>query len=502
MQHHEIIQAIENLIPRAIEHGPETTLLKYASDENLSPAQLERVAQVYNTAMTLNFLEKSANRGGSFRLVEIPELLKQYTDPSGNSEKEATVPDDWAMWLETTEKTANCNLVGESRMPNIFDLARGKTGEEFVPETDQTPGYAPRTLPGFHDSLRKESRDRFEINSVNQIIDDAKAQFRDVADKLKDIITIKGASFSEMEREACLAYGDLGKQAADTLCDYFDQIGLPYERFNDTSNGKIIRNQYDSVSLFKEAGECVDTIKTAQQYLNHIKQSANQQDEVDNALAGTAPDDDSSQQNNSSRDRVGGQAPKSQSTGGDGGYLDRLERDIDRENKIKTREKLRKSKVDKEEAKARNETGKAYAGLVNDALGTGKELLNLDTYTGGDWDQKLERAGFKGKTNNAQKKIDSELADTRRVTTLQMLMLSDPIISQADPATVVELANTLAKGSPEIASDPNLMRMALREAIQYDAIPIHTFKDLVEINERQEKTEKERRNNEQERYRI
>ena len=33
----------------------------------------------------------------------------------------------------------------------------------------------------------------------------------------------------------------------------------------------------------------------------------------------------------------------------------------------------------------------------------------------------------------------------------------------------------------EIVKDKNLLRFALREALQYDAVPLHTYKDLISM---------------------
>jgi hypothetical protein len=85
------------------------------------------------------------------------------------------------------------------------------------------------------------------------------------------------------------------------------------------------------------------------------------------------------------------------------------------------------------------------------------------------------------KVNNRQKSIDIAADDVGRVTELQRLLLTDPIVGEADPDTVVSLYNTLAKANPEIVKDKNLLRFALREALQYDAVPLHTYKDLISM---------------------
>ena len=98
--------------------------------------------------------------------------------------------------------------------------------------------------------------------------------------------------------------------------------------------------------------------------------------------------------------------------------------------------------------------------------------------------------------------IDSMLEALQTRTLLERMLLTDPIIREADPDMVVSLYNTLQQANPEIARDPNLIRFALREAIQYESVPLHTYKDLVETDEKRQKALTARDYNTNARYRI
>jgi hypothetical protein len=67
---------------------------------------------------------------------------------------------------------------------------------------------------------------------------------------------------------------------------------------------------------------------------------------------------------------------------------------------------------------------------------------------------------------------------------------------------VVSLYNTLAKANPEIVKDKNLLRFALREALQYDAVPLHTYKDLISMGKDRADTQEKLQKIEDNRYRI
>ena len=111
-------------------------------------------------------------------------------------------------------------------------------------------------------------------------------------------------------------------------------------------------------------------------------------------------------------------------------------------------------------------------------------MYDPDTYTNKqtkDYISSILKTPELSKVNNRQKSIDIAADDVGRVTELQRLLLTDPIVGEADPDTVVSLYNTLAKANPEIVKDKNLLRFALREALQYDAVPLHTYKDLISM---------------------
>jgi hypothetical protein len=84
-------------------------------------------------------------------------------------------------------------------------------------------------------------------------------------------------------------------------------------------------------------------------------------------------------------------------------------------------------------------------------------------------------------------KVNKSLYRDKLVTDLAELQLRDPIISQHDPKKVAEFAETLISAAPNVMSDRNLMRLALREALAYESIPIHTMASIIEMEEKKNK---------------
>jgi len=81
-----------------------------------------------------------------------------------------------------------------------------------------------------------------------------------------------------------------------------------------------------------------------------------------------------------------------------------------------------------------------------------------------------------------QAKIDKSLKETGIVTNLQHMLLTDPILSEADPHELVSLFNDLQQSDPTLGEDANRLRFALREAMTYGGIPSQTAKTLTETN--------------------
>ena len=99
-----------------------------------------------------------------------------------------------------------------------------------------------------------------------------------------------------------------------------------------------------------------------------------------------------------------------------------------------------------------------------------------------------------------QKGIDHAVRDVSFVSNLQRLIMTDPILGEADPQHLVDLANDLQKGDPRIAHNPNQLRFALREALQYGGVPIQTHKTLADIDKSHSQAEQTRGEMEDRRY--
>src|SRR5574343_143702 len=113
-----------------------------------------------------------------------------------------------------------------------------------------------------------------------------------------------------------------------------------------------------------------------------------------------------------------------------------------------------------------------------------------------------ERAGIPPSSNTRQRAVDELLGAHRSSANLTRLMLTDPVISEADPEDVATAYEAILMHSPSLAADHHALRAALREGLQYGSMPLSTAKELAAL----EKTKGDIQRNESEisgnRYRL
>lgn len=429
------IQMLNSIMPEIVESkDPETTMLKCAKKNNLSPAQLEKLGHVFNSMKTLVGLEKQANRGDSFSIVDVPEMVSKYTtyDParvlSDKAEavhekvdrltKDATAdPDGWGaclkyMQMSKAASADNTWCFEKQTLPSCAEWIKKtatRTCEGGTTEFNNTEvgeewlEMAPDGVSS--DIMHKAASKRLALyTSVNEDLKAAEMTLRQVVEDASVAMQEKLASFklhiagnredweTSIKDARDLLSEKSFEKAASILENYFDRVkfrGL--EKAANISRGYARRLAKDETGLVAEMQELLE--------LQDVKDRA--------------------------ADMLEGFTVKSASSKGS---------------------------------------------LVSQMLAPTKSPLDYD--------------------NSLQLKYDKSLDSGLRDITLQQLMLTDPIIAEADQATVQDLYNTIADLSPTIAKDPVRMAPVLKEALQYDALPMQQIKDLLSIEESAGKVKK------------
>jgi hypothetical protein len=528
MNHQAIIEQLSVLAPKLkAAESPEAVLVKYASDRNLSPAQLERIGQVYNIAKTLNFMDKSANRGDSFRVLDTQKMMSDFTAFKPKQEKEATNntdwnnwfdaplskaasssnPDDINSWIDSTEKSAK--IVEEDGKYTVYSedgdkrLSKPGTKEEAVKRLRQVEYFkkhkkantVPNLLAMANDSeyasaetsevaslpktaseqikneLREEAAFRFEMETSKQIMDDAAEEARKIASELLEMHRVNPLPFAAMEHDAYYCSEDTvgTKAATEFVANFFKGKGWNLER-HDFSKGmpKLARDRHNILPLFNSLLDQLELHKSAAVYAEEFEKLMRTWNGAERRRRNKVDTDIDFPQ--SERGRRGDQESDINFPESEKGRRPSI---IDLISDGKNKEQSSSKADSAADLLAAKEITKGLASMYDPSTYSNKATQ--------DYISNILKVPETSSTNKRQKNVDIASDDVSRVTELQRLLLTDPIIGEADPDTVVSLYNTLAKANPEIVRDKNLLRFALREALQYDAVPLHTYKDLISM---------------------
>lgn len=535
MNHQAIIDQLTTLAPQLKEaSSPEDVLIKYAQDRNWSPAQLERVGQFYNIAKTLNFMDKSAARGDSFKVLDNEGMLSKFTkhEPKSKATSENKEAAAWASWFETPTKSASEDTEkfaiikeengqytvysedGSKRLskpgtkaeavkrlrqveyfkkhkkantvPNIIAAAREEAYSPFVDVDEQQEFKSASQL--IKEELAEEANRKFEIESTERVIFEAQTELYKIANELLEMHRLSPIPYDVMERDAfyCADSAPSVQKAANVIANYFNDKGWTLPRHNYGSAApRLVRDTYNSAPLFKSAAAQLDLLGAANMYKEDILKkyaaapsptgtSGPKKKERDDSQPdeGNIPGGAKSPESGGSRNEPEPPKPEPKkeygaSRGEQASFIQQILYPKNKEQ----------SGGDKDDGASEISAAKSIASGIRD-------MYSPKSYMTDQQKQFLESV-LKSPTlptkNVRQRKVDEATSNVGRVATLQRLMLQDPIIGEADPDTVISLYNTLAKANPEIVSDANLLRFALREAIQYEAVPMHTYKDLISM---------------------
>lgn len=519
MNHKSIVDQLTVLAPQLkAASEPEAVLIKYAKDNNLAPAQLEKFGQVYNIAKTLNFMDKSASRGDSFRVLDMEGMLSKYTS-FVPATKAAQNNSEWNSWFDEVEnKSANENAAQndaltflskykkKGNMINILALARNKDYYSDV-ELEKVASADASPYNGIREEMREVKNISIAIDMNKQAAEDARHEMSSLANELVELHRTCPLPFAEMERDFVLGSEtpELAKEACELINNLFIQKGwsLPRYDFNKSAT-KLVRDTFNVYPIFNKIASSIQEIRQRNADLIELEKKAANPFTSLNPNKIKTPPSTSIKPNKNNSNKDSSNEEKKLPNDNYKGERGRQDTPPKKTNTPKGPDYLNADEIHvRLNGKANNDNGNNQRGTkpadgsanlksIKDTASGLTDLYRPETYKS-KIDQLIKiPSGLKdlvSKKNVKQQKVDTAAKDVGRISTLQRLMLSDPVIGEAEPDTVVSLYNTLAKANPEVVSDPNLLRFALREAIQYEAVPLHTYKDLISMNKDRSSTE-------------
>lgn len=438
MNQQQQIQLLNSIMPQIVEtRDPEATMLKCARKNNLSPAQLEKLGHVYNTMKTIVGLEKQANRGDSFSILDVPKMVSKYTTYDASAELSAQaekVHDKVDALMKDADGWAALMNVGGSRMQKAASAGSG---------TNDWLYSASRPIPRIKTWL-------------NDAVEDKGGKVDYIDDNMSEWMEVQAAAKADLKlmNKTASAIGDI-KRARELWEQTQYEADVALTEQCASLRNELLQAREKWASLVMDARDVLGQEKAAaalqivEDYFSRVRchsfeKSAAIQRGYDRRLAHDST-----------------------------GLVGHLEEILELDTIVKRATALLQP-VEKEASSA----------------GTGvvavDELIN----------QIRAVDGSKAK----QKDFDSKLDSAKKQTALENLMLNDSIISTADPNTVQDLHATISQLSPTVASDPVKLAPVLKEALQYDALPIQQIKDLLSVEESAQKVQKLSRENESYKY--
>lgn len=526
----EIISWLDNLVPEINRTGsPKDTFLKFANEKNLAPAELEMLGQVFNSAKTLQFLEKSANRGETFDVLDVEDMITEYTsyptdhlyDKTGGSKsKQATL-----------QKAASKKIKAGDSLPAI-----GYAYPEVKREED--PGITFRNK--FAKLSRAVNDAEHNINETNVVINRTRKEAKAKLDWFTNYAQLAHVNldFESLEKNA--KYVGQCQEACDLLTQALKRNHrLEIKRASDAGERRLLSDEESNLATrVIELQKDLDFMKNAADLLNDFRIEKDQKEKEFEELKKSAsmfPDLDDvtlevdknfnlrnkpyskqelrnikeRERNIKERERIEAETERQR---GDRQTLERERQEAKQQKQMldqfniqlkKTEEKLKdkggkfdknRKKLEKEKARLLKEKAKLNKkgpmqrlkeygteqaqGFHSTAFGNvfspGRRTMVGDLLA-----ESVRDPSYNPMIR--QKGVDQQLDKSRMEAAFDELILTDPILQDEDEEELREHFETIRSVAPLIAKDKNVLRVVLREAAQYQGVQPHTLQGLVEL---------------------
>ena len=500
-----VLEVIESLLPQIQKSASaEDILINYAKENNLAPEQLTKMAMTLNTARSVAWMDNNPDqRGASIPLIDTVKLASDY----GTYKAPAAAKD----------KKPDTKPAEHRPIPRFMSGATGKKPLNNPAEkmAFATPSVKPPT-PGEKAAALIAARRVTEINvaRLGDLQEDQSALYRTAITKLAKYIGNNKSFFAQMEEDVSQladAEGQMIFKAAVKQATASVSVQLtPWTKV--ATKRSLLHDRTNILPLIKTAADAL-------QLHNAYALLAKRETEEFAKLAFTRPNPVADLEDKDEKDDA---APADEATTPQTDWSKAEQSPASVHGRVATmqqdapRMRVRRDYVDvppldKMEGKSDGgekaprdprtsaDTASKITKVLEEFIPKGKIMSTVGSMPG-----ILDKMKATGDSKYApkfrQKGIDHAVRDVSFVSNLQRLIMTDPILGEADPQHLVDLANDLQKGDPRIAHNPNQLRFALREALQYGGVPIQTHKTLADIDKSHSQAEETRGKTEDARY--
>ena len=442
----KIIELLNGIMPEIIESGnPEATMLKCASTHNLSPAQLEKLGHVFNTMKTNVAFEKMANRGNSFSIVDVPEMVSSYQTyrPGAKLSPESKQVHNTVNKLMKEASPKEGKLPTFSMMFTDSDPLMSRGDISFSVEDDnweavhgRTPEYdilhkKASAEPSVDDVIKWRGHVKQAKEAFEQVIFDTTA---DIRERCASIFQKVAWDSSRWQDIAEAIHGALPQEKSAAVLThveaYMKEKSLKYTPADMT---KFASDSFvtDTYNVLADANDIVDLLAIRKEASSELEKLANQNLISGGMLASYAP---------SKKDDA---APEEAN-------------DLVRS--------IKSPKKSKSSAKRQRE-----AEFIKNVVPT----VNAAMYP-------FELFAASGEDSADAKHVARGKLQAKQQAAFDSLIMSDDVLRDADQDMLRSLYTTIRDMSPTFASDISLLGPALKESLQYGSIPVHQIKAILD----------------------
>ena len=504
MQHQESINVIRRLGPQLTKEAAESVLLRYAEEEDLSPAQLEKLAQTYNITRQLSHIEGSADRGSTCHQIDTPSLVATY---SLGGAKSATVRTQ-----TETHYADNVNLMqalcAEIRPPvvkaaSISAPTITKAPKVSASETELRDAIWEAKVDVYHtaDALFKMAHCEGRVLQLAQAEEDASRY----CNRAAVVATLgwleKYAAAQKISREISRHEGPVKEAAFNVSTDLSDQIVRLVEAMTVSSMlqkvasgvGVKLGDIWPSKEVVDQTAG-VDAEAFVDSLVNDINAAKTTADPTDTEEATGAQTGTSETDNKGAEGQAGFRKPKIEN--------EEVPKPTTKSPKEAKEPKGKPFKGESEGAGTPNRSPNWLASLVSGADRAAGAVANSAHATAMAMQNQVNSVTGKDRVNKNQMKLDADIQDIKRSILIRRLAATDPVLRDMPLKDVLDTYNAIAEMNPEVASNPRRVLLALREATSYEGTPLDTQKLLGDVRSTAAKSEKEEAENSKTRYNV
>lgn len=481
MDHQEIHRELQFLMPQLRDSSdPASVLLKRASSCGWTPAVLERIGQTLNQLKTLSIMDKAASveaRGQTFPILDVPSMLGKYVTWQPKVAFDESLSSAWFDDVGVDGiKLASSDVQSCDRAPNwVGQLA----GTDYDPNAEVVAEKKAAEAAPTYWQIRPELRNiAREVSTLESMRHEAGSVVFDCIEKIARLVAYGDTTRAlEIAQDIRMGLRDANTPVAIQFLQHCKQARAVGDIGDETDRRVLGRDRYGVVPLAKQACEHLQlqqVYKTMQESLRqqfHQKVAAFDPDDFDTGVT-DAINSDIEELDAASADATGD--PFDPATRHD--PFAEYERGKQKKNEERERQELPDAEttvptpagspagVSPNLLKRLTDGASAATGKIE--KGTSQALRDILLQH----NSKLEQV------NGIQGAVKSDL---RARTTLARLLLNDPILAKVPAPKVISLFNTIRAANPDVAADPNLLTMALRDAVAQGGMQLHQYQQLL-----------------------